>query len=85
MHLAGSYSEGVPSSLIPLLIFSLSESPNELRTHTNVSESIRIDLDSITMSKNALRTCYELVTGVFNREFVAKILNRSKLWPRIPD
>ena len=35
------------------------------------------------MSKNALRTCYELVTDVLNREFVAKILNRSKLRPRL--
>ena len=82
MHLAGSYSEEVPSSLA---CFLSPESPNELRTPTNASESIRIDLDSATMSKNALRTCYELVTDVSNREFVAKILNHSKLWPRILD
>ena len=58
LHLAGSYSEGVPSSLIPLLVvvvFFSPESPNELRTHTNAPESIRTVLDSVTMSKNALR------------------------------
>ena len=34
------------------------------------------------MSKNALQTCYELVTDVLQREFVAKILNCSKHWPQ---
>ena len=30
--------------------------------------------DSVTMSKNALRTCYELATKFLYREFVAEIL-----------
>ena len=82
----GSYSEWVPSLLSSLItcLFLSPESLNELRTPTNASE-FRIDLDSVTMSKNALRTCYELVTDVLNREFVAKFSNRLKLWPRIPD
>ena len=33
------------------------------------------------MSKSALRTCNELATDFFNREFVAEILNSSKLSP----
>ena len=57
------------------------ESPNELRIPTNAYEYY----DSVTMSKNALRICYELTTIFWNREFVAKILNISKLLPRIPD
>ena len=37
------------------------------------------------MSKNTLRICYELDTEIFSREFVAEILNRSKLWSRSLD
>ena len=96
-----SYSEGMPSlpsSLISLLVFSV---PNprmsycgiplrpELqriayerpRIHSNRPESIKIQ----TMSKNDQRTCNELVTDCLNREFVAEILNISKLCPRTPD
>ena len=62
-----------------LACFLSTKSPNELRTPTNASELIRIDLDSVKMSKNTLQTCYELVTDVLNREFVAKILNRSRV------
>ena len=38
----------------------------------NAFDSIRIDLDSVTMSENALRTCYELVTDLLNREFLCQ-------------
>ena len=55
-----------------------------LRTPTNASDSIRIDLDSASMSKNALRTRYELVTDLLKWECVAKILNCSKPWPEFP-
>ena len=34
--------------------------------------------------KNALSFCYELTT-FWNREFVAKVLISSKLWPLIPN
>ena len=37
------------------------------------------------MPKNSLRICYELTTIFWIREFVAKILNCSKLLSRIPD
>jgi len=37
------------------------------------------------MAKNALRIYHELTTIFWNREFVAKTLNSSKLLPRIPD
>ena len=33
----------------------------------------------------ALGICYELTTIIWNREFVAKTLNSSKLFLRIPD
>ena len=94
----GSYSGGMPSlpsSLIPLLVFSfpnprmsycgISLRPNWPESPTSTSESTRIDKASVTMSKNDLRACYELATNFFNREFVAEILNSSKLCPRIPD
>ena len=51
----------------------------------NIYECLRIDHDSVMMAKNALRIFYELTTIFWNREFVAKTLNSSKLLPRIPD
>ena len=82
----------LPSPLIPLLIFSVPNPTNRLRMHPkrlrysyDVQERIRIDLESVTMCKNALRTGYELATDFFHREFVAEILNSSKLCPRSPD
>jgi len=45
----------------------------------NIYECLRIDHHSITIAKNALRICYELTTIFWNREFVAKTLNSSKL------
>ena len=56
---------GAFASLFPnsLACFLSPESAMELRTPTNASESIRIDLDSVTLSKNPLRTCYELPTN----------------------
>jgi len=51
----------------------------------NIYECLRIDHDSVTMAKNALRMCYELTTIFWNREFVAKTLNSSKLLPQIPN
>ena len=62
----------LPSPLIPLLIFSVPNPTNRLRMHPNrlrfsydVQERIRIDQDSVTVSKNALRTCYELAPDFF--------------------
>ena len=98
----GSYSEGMPSlpsSLIPLLVFSDPNSrmsfccitlrpelpriaDEHLQKHLNRPESIKIQY---TMPQNALQTFYEFATNFLNREFVAEILNSSKLCPRIPD
>lgn len=44
-------------------------------------ECLQIDYDSVAMPKNALQICYELTTIFWHREFVAKILNSSKLLP----
>ena len=56
--------------------------PNELRIPTN-------DYESITIQLRCLRMHYEFVTNYvrffWNREFVANILNSSKLLPRFPD
>ena len=46
---------------------------------------LRIDYDSVTMSKNALGIWYESRTIFRIGEFVAKVLNSSKLLSRIPD
>ena len=45
----------------------------------------RIDYDSVTISKNALGIWYESRTIFRIGEFVAKVLNSSKLLSRIPD
>ena len=45
----------------------------------------RVDYDSVTMSKNALGIWYESRTIFRIGEFVAKVLNSSKLLGRIPD
>ena len=47
----------------------------------NAFESIRFIHDS----KNAIGICYESSTLFRSREFVAKVLNSSKLLSRIPD
>ena len=54
------------SSLVSLLVLISGLPANELR------ERIRIDYDSITMSKNALGICYESSTIFRIGEFVAK-------------
>ena len=46
---------------------------------------LRIDYDPVTMSKNALGACYESSTIFRIGEFVAIVLNTSKLSSRIPD
>ena len=51
----------------------------------NAQKRLRIDYDSVTMSKNALGIWYESLTIFRIGEFVAKVLNSSKLLSRIPD
>ena len=50
---------------------------NELRVTPNAKKCIRIDYDSVTMSKNALGIWYESRTICWIGEFVAKVLNSS--------
>ena len=73
------------SSLV-LLLGLISRFPtNELRVATIVPKRLRIDYDSVTMSKNALGIWYESRKIFRIGEFVAKVLNSSKLLSRIPD
>ena len=58
---------------------------NELRVATNGPKRLRIDYDFVTMSKNALGIRYKSRTIFRIGEFVAKVLNSSKLLSRIPD
>ena len=51
----------------------------ELRVATNAQKRLRIDYDSVTMSKNALGIWYESRTIFRIGEFVAKVLNNSIL------
>ena len=60
------------SSLVSLLVLISRLPTNELRVATNAQERIRIDYDSVTMSKNALGICYESSTIFRIGEFVAK-------------
>ena len=73
------------SSLV-LLLGLISWFPkDELRVATNAPKRLRIDYDSVAMSKNALGIWYESRTIFRIGEFVAKVLNSSKLLSRIPD
>ena len=73
------------SSLV-LLLGLISRFPtNELRVATIAQKLLRIDYDSVTMSKNALEIWYKSRTIFRIEEFVAKVLNSSKLLSRIPD
>ena len=73
-------------SFLVLLLGLNSRFPtNELRVATNAKNRLRIDYDSVTMSKNALEIWYESRTIFRIGEFVAKVLNSSKLLSRIPD
>ena len=77
-----------PSSIssLVLLLGLISQFPtNELRVATIAPKRLRIDYDSDTMSKNALGIRYESRTIFRIGEFVAKVLNSSKLLSRIPD
>ena len=68
-----------------LLLGLISRFPmNELRVATN-AQTRPNQLNSVTMSKNALGIWYESRTIFRIREFVAKVLNSSKLLSRIPD
>ena len=58
---------------------------NELRVAMNAQKRLRIEYDSVTMSKNALGIWYESRTIFRIGEFVAKVLNSSNLLSRIPD
>ena len=49
----------------------------------NAQKRLPIDYDSVTMSKNALGILYESHTIFRIGEFVAKVLNSSKLLSRI--
>ena len=60
------------SSLVSLLVLISRLPTNELRVATNAQERIRIDYDSVTMSKNALGISYESSTIFRIGEFVAK-------------
>ena len=73
------------SSLV-LLLGLISRFPtNELRVATIAEKRLRIDYDSVTMSRNALGIWYESRTIFRIGEFVAKVLNSSKLLSRIPN
>ena len=50
------------SSLVSLLVLISRFHTNELRVATNVQDRLRIDYDSVTMSKNALGIWYESST-----------------------
>ena len=79
---------GNPSTIpsLVLLLGLISRFPtNELRVAMYAQKSLRIDYDSVTMSKNALGIWYEPRTIFRFGEFVAKVLNSSKLLSRIPD
>ena len=72
------------SSLV-LLLGLISRFPtNELRVATYTPKRLRIEYDSVTMSKNALGIWYESCKIFRIGEFVAKVLNSSKLLSRIP-
>ena len=58
---------------------------NELRAATIAQKRLQIVYDSVTMSKNALGIWYESRIIFRIGEFVAKVLNSSKLLRRIPD
>ena len=47
------------SSIVQLLVLISRFPKNELRVATDAQERIRIDYNSVTMSKNALGICYE--------------------------
>ena len=53
---------------------------DELRVDRNAQKRLRIDYDSVTMSKNGLGILYQSRTIVRIGEFVVKVLNSS-----IPD
>ena len=73
------------SSLV-LLLGLISQFPtNELKVATNAQKRLRINYDSVTMSKNALGIWHKSRTIFRIGEFVAKVLNSSKLLRRIPD
>ena len=73
------------SSLV-LLLGLISQLPtNELRVAKNAQKRLRMDQDSVLMSKNALGIWYESRTVFRIGEFVAKVLNSSKLLSQIPD
>ena len=59
-------------SLVSLLVLISRLPTNELRVATNAEERIRIDYDSLTMSKNALGIYYESSTIFRIREFMTK-------------
>ena len=58
---------------------------NELRVATIAQKRLRINNDSVRMSKNALGIWYESHTTFQIGKFMAKVLNSSKLLSRIPD
>ena len=73
------------SSLV-LLLGLISRFPtNELRVATSAQKRLRIDYDSVKMSRNALEIWYESGTIFQIGELVAKVLNSSNLLSRIPD
>ena len=73
------------SSLV-LLLGLISRFPtNFIRVATDAPKRLRIDYDLVTMSKNALGIWYESRTIFRIGEFVAKVLNSSKLLSLILD
>ena len=79
------WTEYTISSLVLLLGLTSRFPTNELRVDTIAQKSLRIEYDSVTMSKNPLGIRYESRTIFRIGEFVAKVLNSSKLLTRIPD
>ena len=69
------------SSLALLLGFSSPFPTNELRVATNAQKRLRIDYDV----QDCRRNWYESRMIFRIGEFVAKVLNSSKLLSRIPD
>ena len=81
MRVAGYLRENQSTiSSLVLLLGLISRFPtNEVRVATIAPKCLRIDYDSFSMSKNALGILYKSRTIFRIGEFVAKVLNSSKL------
>ena len=73
------------SSFALLLGLSSRFPTNELRVATYAQKCLRIDYDSVALSKIAIGIWYESRMIFLIGEFVAKVLNSLKVLSRIPD